>query len=806
VEKKYYGNYLGIVIQNNGDAGRVKIFVPHISMHVYKDWFETATDKKFKFIGNNIDSDLSKILQPLKEKLPWADCASPLVGAGGAGRYNAFTKEASISDSNRPGTFAPNASGSSADLRLNEDGIGESPGRKYEIQDVRLYDAFSDATRPQTSQEEYDITGASDGSEVDAPNRINKYSYHYTPNTYSNKTKGTYSVPNVGAHVWVFFREGNPNKPVYFAYCTNEEDWKGIYDTDDGEGIDYPGTYENINSDETYPNSTYDVNTETYRNKFVFNQKGGAIEIVNTDNREILKMTHYSGSFKEFNNHTNIELATENDQKLVLGDAFQTIKGYGNSFIGRDLDCIVKGNVHRKIGKLSHELHEQWRNVAGEIAGVKQLFEVQRTKYSDEGDNYYKQSLIQKQFPPNGFAVCPVCSDGPSKSKNWGQDKYEAVNNEFLSVDMRVFRSASTKGKAEYRSTSQAIKKTEGTSSHIFKAICPVCRGTGISPSTMHGTWNPEPKKEDMIFSALVKEKFEELIDIEKQLGEGGNEIINIAKHKVETIGLAMNDFGSIRVDPIGKIYRDKLVIMPEGVLNSQAPSPLVEYVHVDDLPGGTYTLNICNRYNVQVGAGGVSMKSYGPVDISGTITNITGEQVNVTSQSEVNVDGGKRLTLVADILSIRQRNRGQVLVDSSLGVTQNVIIGGGLHVEGELSCNHITAPVEVQKTEDSRLYGELQQAKKFECHLELPPGPHGTCNPISGLVFLNPRIGSSLGDVKVEVKKSDPDLVQTYDHYHYFKNIPLTLKNSNKDVRDSSKDLNSGGRVPAEPVKKLDV
>ena len=40
------------------------------------------------------------------------------------------------------------------------------------------------------------------------------------------------------------------------------------------------------------------------------------------------------------------------------------------------------------------------------------------------------------------------------------------------------------------------------------------------------------------------------------------------------------------------------------------------------------------------------------------------------------------------------------MLIDSGVGVNKNVIIGGGLHVEGELFVQHITAPVEFQITE----------------------------------------------------------------------------------------------------------
>ena len=67
-EQKFYGNYLGIVVQNNDPSkqGRVKIYIPHISPTVYENWNKTAENKHFKFIGKNIDSDLTDIVEDLK--------------------------------------------------------------------------------------------------------------------------------------------------------------------------------------------------------------------------------------------------------------------------------------------------------------------------------------------------------------------------------------------------------------------------------------------------------------------------------------------------------------------------------------------------------------------------------------------------------------------------------------------------------------------------------------------------------------------------------------------------------------------
>ena len=114
-------------------------------------------------------------------------------------------------------------------------------------------------------------------------------------------------------------------------------------------------------------------------------------------------------------------------------------------------------------------------------------------------------------------------------------------------------------------------------------------------------------------------------------------------------------------------------------------------------------------------------------------------------------------------MLTLRNKNNRQVLVDGNLGVNQNVVIGGGLHVEGELSVQHITAPVEIQETEPIVLYGQLLEGLEFSAS---GPWTHG-------------------GTGTIELKgNSNHNLVKMYAHTHPFKNVPLKLMASKDDVR----------------------
>lgn len=724
---KYYGNYLGIVVQNNDPLhrGRVKVFVPHISPTIYKGWVESIPDKKFRFPGANTGSstqasDLNTILGDLKEILPWAEVAAPLAGESSSGRYNATVDEGSTSDSSKyEYTFAGAGDGgeSSGFGNLNLDLVGEKPGSVFDNASFRLRDAF--ATPAETNI-----------------NYVNKLSYNYVPETYSNAAKGVFAIPSVGAHVWVFFNHGDPLKPVIFAAAFGGADWCSIfYSSSANPGEDYPGSYENVLGE------ARDINVETYRNKYVINQKGGTLQFVNTDNRELLKLTHYSGSFKEFNNLANIELATNNDQKLVLNDSFFTVRGTRNEFSQRDYDCVVGGDHYRKVGNLRSDLYLKWREKWREIANIKQLFDIQRT-LGVQGTLGAAGTLIslngEGQSKSGTEALCPVCSGNlqaplavnttfnppgykiiTSKATTTQEDG-DGVGGKTLTGDYQM-KYQNGKPVLGYGGKIQVLKNlatfTDIHGNVLVQAPgtllgdkCPCCNNEkaaaaggipvkpGFSQSSFGGIWTPEPQKEQL--PTRIAALLPELGKLEAQMGMGGSEIIEITKHKVETIGTVMNDYGAVRVDPLGKMEPAYVIPLMAGTVAVNVPSPLVEQVQVDDLPGGTYSLNVCNRYNVLVGAGGINFKSYGVINIGGAMVNIAGEAVNIGSANEVCIDGGKRLSLVGDIVSLRQRNGEQVIVDSPLGINGNVIIKGGLFVEGNLGAISMSVPPQVAATD----------------------------------------------------------------------------------------------------------
>ncbi len=105
---QYFHKYTGIIIQNDDPEtmGRVKVYVPEISMTVYDGWNKDRdTDKIFTNLGGNTNSSITpEILQRMKEGLPWARIQHPIFGMGAGTVFHNdknFSEQGGDSDSSK---------------------------------------------------------------------------------------------------------------------------------------------------------------------------------------------------------------------------------------------------------------------------------------------------------------------------------------------------------------------------------------------------------------------------------------------------------------------------------------------------------------------------------------------------------------------------------------------------------------------------------------------------------------------------------------------------------------------------------
>lgn len=747
------GFHLGIVVQNNDPEkrGRVKIFVPEHSppIQALTDIMKEGVTLAFKSIDSNYSPEIASIIQDIKNALPWAEQAGPIFGGISSGRYNARLNKTTTSDSN---------------AWKNGDRVeGYRPTNQW-----------------------LDEDGVSDDFD-----RYNLYSHEYKPSNYSGIARGTFSIPNVGAHVYIFYLNNDVLHPVYFAASYGSSDFKRIYtmdeNSDNDSTADYPNSYENRPDVD-------DATSKIFRSKHVINTNKNTIEMTDTDESEMIKITQYSGSFKEFNNRATIELATGQDQKLVIGDQFLTVRGNRYQSVRGDEQIEHHGNVVETYGDQDPNVVNEILGYHKQLAEYKQLFDVRRC------DNKHEPwSVSPLQILDGEFIECPLCC-GPLYEPSETYDYSPMIITDTIChmpccylhpiicawlcppIQMSGGGDTSPKSIPEFNDVIELEPRAGGCAGIFTNTIwmkgtrgcgmfggvpCPCCNNSawrstpwgdlsvpGFSPSTYMGKWSPESRLDVMgEFDQRQKSLAASITEAELKLGSGGDKIENISMSKVETIGLAFNDLPSIRVDPIGKLRLDGLYVTPEVCVPYYLPSPHVEYVDVTDIPGGDYNLTIGNKWRVNVGSKGVAIQTTGPFDTYGSIYNITAEQLNIASKNEIVINGNERIELRARKITIYPEQKNALTIDGQLHCTRNMIIKGGAYIDGEVALNHITAPIQWYRTTTGEWY------------------PEPTC-VISALLQC--------------AYFTIPVMLTVPHHTHDYTNIPLSLLGDSNKVRNA--------------------
>jgi len=249
---------------------------------------------------------------------------------------------------------------------------------------------------------------------------------------------------------------------------------------------------------------------------------------------------------------------------------------------------------------------------------------------------------------------------------------------------------------------------------------------------------------------------------IESELGEGGNSITQIAKHKTETVGLIINNRQSVRTIKNGRAEISGVKVEPHGTYPKYKAYQHVEPVDQRPFVCGTSSTT-ASRYTILVGSGGIEIKTIGVLNLSSEITTIVGNgELNLSSQHSVNIRG-KCIVIGSsedgEDNAVVIRNSDQVVIDSNLGVSRNIIVGGGATIEGNLCVRSVSAPVEIQETELTEVYGETVPGQIIGwCFVA------GVPTPVYGGTIAGPAI---------------PNTILVYQHSHPFKNLPLKLHES---------------------------
>jgi len=277
-----YGNHLGIVINKKDpeERKRVQVFIPHLNNTLFDLW-NKVDDKNIKNISfKDVNSLGSAIIERLKQSLPWAEAAMPLLGGGTSLTSNTATGKSDVNNSKTDTTVSLPKNTVDFKTPVTEmDFIVETPlptqGGNQEVDSVNLWDHRSmsnplhsnsqgeglysgykpfyenqplaatdeDLTYIKTPNNPSDIPTQSneqlnssppsntstnntekEGAKIDSTGDDANLNAAVTPgsNTSEGSPNGTFSVPNESAKVWVFFHDGDIQRPVYFAVAVDQ--------------------------------------------------------------------------------------------------------------------------------------------------------------------------------------------------------------------------------------------------------------------------------------------------------------------------------------------------------------------------------------------------------------------------------------------------------------------------------------------------------------------------------------------------------------------------------------------------------
>lgn len=567
-----------------------------------------------------------------------------------------------------------------------------------------------------------------------------------------------------------------------------------------------------------------------YNNKFIFNQKGGSLDINSSTGRESVELSHYSGSNIQMNNGVNSELATNNKQTKVVYDEFKTVGNTASETTGKDKITNVGGSTYRMIGwprtnlfntttvPLSADKPDGFEEEDNPEIGTMKAFETWKKGYAGAA---YWQTSFQKMR--GGFVK-------PGMAK-YGKDGYlqsmESVRLPFSVSDPSDFRAynpakvnvGQSVNEKYYRYwyipavfMSQKDKKPWLYDGVGFYHPIGAQKDKGLDiPQWMAYPW---PASDNLLwwghgkalgtdspgllkygpakscsteggkFKTRVKVKDageiskDEAVDItlkkgsdffnywESKMGNGGDEIVSVKRHKIENIGAVNNDYPSLRYDPEGKSVMSDIGVAYETTTTHYDYQPMGEDVDNSSIfPCGNYTLNVGNRYNLNVGSGGQHTNTTGPLFFNGVNVRMTGDLTTVHGKGSLIMSSGNNVEITSPKIALRSPR--QILLGSSVGIHGNAVVRGGMHVEGETYIHHITAPAEVQETIDTVLYGKFNtnEPRKLWIGEAMIPYPGGIYwAPVTAMPWNN--------------------LIKNYPHSHHFNNLPLTLMSENKSVR----------------------
>ena len=608
-----------------------------------------------------------------------------------------------------------------------------------------------------------------------------------------------------------------------------------------------------------------EIEALTYRNTTVLTNPGGAISITSTSNVEGVQISQASGSNINMLNNVTSNFAANDNQSLVINDQFSTVGGNDSSYVGGDSTRRVEGDEITLIG-IPDEPYMDSENMPdgshqepdGSLTGDVDDIPIEpspengcQESGSNPGSpnkigntkNRKKLSLAEKIFDENisqfaslrgGFTFPngqPLQYDG-IRASNPNLDKMMTSVENFFDGGMIVPTITSAlnevtsfanicvpmpKIASAKQITPDNLNLVMGKDGRNDPQYMPggTDPGNGIptpldiseSPSTAGGTYATNPSASNENLTSLTKDR----VEAEKGVKATKDWLINTSGNAVSIIGSGVNTNPMMAVDQKGGVQDIGMALTPQGTTGITGGIPSYTLTpQVGNKHNGNQIISAANSYNLMAGSGGIDLGTTGAMHLKSSVYTQTSLFTDIIASEGLKLHSSKYAILKGDTGVLIDPGKDQIYLKGPTAIGGNVLIEGGLHCEGEIFAHHITAPMEVQQTNDVRVFAKHNTQNthpsinggasgsgdstdnlligaayiKAETFRTVMTTSTGTCS--DGTIVMNPHDHAwPLEDVWLGVyANNEENLTRVYDHGHQFANAPLRLTPSNNDVR----------------------
>ena len=502
--------------------------------------------------------------------------------------------------------------------------------------------------------------------------KVNENSYDINATYTTGLPGGIFSTPKINSHVWVFFTDGDPQYPVYFAQHVVVADWQRIKESAS------PGISQGNNDTEFERKSTSAVaQSGAGTMQFITQQAIDPDTGVMRDDSGI-KISGVNGGMISIMSTGNVEYAPVNKTTKVAGDNFLTVEGSYQKAVKSSYSTVVAEDHTTIIGDVGPE----------SIAAAKKIKEILKPGH---------MASIEAHKEPSGKRVkCPQCHENVVSEK--GTLVSKILTRVVLGVWGGICRATTYAPKSVGEVLKTAVAPLKSTTPKKIR------KGDCGNPNCINGTipeYNSNIPRIEEQTAAFQESVFSSILENEQQLGVGGNQVTVISKNKLVKVGLITNDLPA-------HVEVPNAIPIPNGMEFADGHGPLpagdsVSMYKTIDTPGaptGFYELFVGSKYMLKVGSRGIHMQTTGNIEITGGHFELTSNFISLGNNKGITKITGAAVQIEATKSIIIGDKPTNVHIKGNAHIHANVTTQGSIYANGTIYAKRLVIPAAVQKTD----------------------------------------------------------------------------------------------------------